>query len=107
MNRWVLATCLGLAVLCLAWLGRAQGILPDEGFTIRKVRFDDSAGSKPSPAIPKDWKFVAVEHGTKVNETHLWFQDGAGNLYMIQGFTSEAAGLFWLRERVSKIEVER
>jgi hypothetical protein len=58
------------------------------GFTINEIRFDESmGGKKPLPQIPKSWHFVGVSNGEKENNNNLWFQDAAGNIYMLQGFT--------------------
>jgi hypothetical protein len=60
-----------------------------QGFTISEIRFDESTGEKrATPVVPKDWKFVTVSNGEKANSNNLWFQDAAGNIYMVQGFTS-------------------
>lgn len=76
-----------------------------EGFTIKQVRFDESmGGQKPSPQIPKSWRFVGVSNGEKQNGNTLWFQDGDGNIYAIAGFTSNAQ--FTLLPNVHKLEAK-
>lgn len=42
---------------------------------------------KPA-TIPKDWRFVGVANGPRVNTNYLWFQDKEGNIYVIQGYFS-------------------
>jgi len=63
--------------------------VPNAGvFKTEGVRFDESLHpNKPTPKIPKNWKFVGVEKGSKSNETHLWFQDPAGNIFLVRGFS--------------------
>lgn len=58
-------------------------------FTVLEIRFDESLGNKrPTPVIPKGWKFVGVSNGEKINSNNLWFQDQTGNIYVVRGFTS-------------------
>src|SRR5690349_1328721 len=76
-----------------------------QGFSIDEIRFDESVGGKRvAPAIPKDWKFIAVSNGEKMNCNNLWFQDGAGNIYMLQGFTSY--GKFIVAPKIQKLAVK-
>ena len=73
-----------------------------KGFRVQEVRFDELlGGNKPIPRIPKGWRFVGVSTGEKTNSNNLWFQDGSGNIYVIQGFIS--SGRFILDENVQKI----
>ncbi len=77
------------------------------GFPVRReIRFDESmGGTKPTPRIPKSWRFVGVSNGSNVNSNNLWFQDKAGNIYLVRGFTSTGTGQFTLQEGMQKINV--
>jgi hypothetical protein len=58
-----------------------------DGFAVSEVRFDESKGTqKPTPVIPKSWRFVGVSRGEGVNSNNLWFQDEDGSIYLVQGF---------------------
>jgi hypothetical protein len=81
----------------------AQQTAQEPGFTISPVRFDESvSGTKPTPQIPKGWRFIGVSNGEKDNSNNLWFQDTEGNIYLVQGFTTYRK--FILDERIQKIE---
>ncbi len=86
------------------WLVRAQAISP---FKVREVRFDESVTKKPSAHVPKNWKFVGVQRGPKVNESYLWFQDGNGNLFLVRGFVDENSDRFVLRDEVQEVVSEQ
>jgi len=75
-----------------------------EGFISSEIRFDESMGDKrPTPKIPRGWRFIGVSNGEKANSNNLWFQDSSGNIYLLQGFVSYSK--FILEERVQKISV--
>jgi hypothetical protein len=58
------------------------------GFRIVDIHFDESITNKPLPKIPTAWRFVGVSN-YKSNGSNLWFQDNAGNIYLISGFTDD------------------
>jgi len=73
-----------------------------QGFTLNEIRFDESeGGKKPTPQIPKSWRFVGVSNGEKSNSNNLWFQDSSGNIYMFQGFTDGPT--FIINENVGEL----
>ena len=73
-----------------------------KGFRVQEVKFDEFlGGKKPTPRIPKGWRFVGVTDGERANSNNLWFQDGSGNVYVIQILTS--SGHFILDANVQKI----
>jgi hypothetical protein len=109
-----------LVVVCIAsfllvatgWIARqavGQG-KSSEGFKIEEVRFDESVSKRPTPKIPKTWRFVGVSNGTAINSNHLWFQDKEGNIYVVQGFTPRDKGdfvnRFYLTGYIGKITLE-
>lgn len=76
------------------------------GFKLYEIRFDESTGDKkPTPAIPKSWRFVGVSNGRSANSNNLWFQDQAGNIYLVQGFLNYSQ--FILDEPIGKINVSK
>jgi hypothetical protein len=100
-NVSILLTIATLVAVLYSNLSSAQNAGP-EGFTIKEVRFDESMGkAKPTPRIPSTWRFVGVSNGEKRNSNNLWFQDREGNIYLVQGFTSDRE--FVLIEDVEKI----
>ena len=75
-----------------------------KGFRVQEIRFDEIVGGKrPTPRIPKGWRLVGVGNGEKMNMNNLWFQDGSGNIYLIQGFTTQ--GTFVLDWTVHRLNV--
>ncbi len=79
---------------------------PIEGFSIFEIRFDESMRNKrPTPTVPKGWRFVGVSNGEKINSNNLWFQDQAGNIYVVRGFNTEYK--FVLQDYVSKLNVAK
>ena len=78
-----------------------------EGFykDIAEIRFDESLGTKKTaPVIPKSWRFVGVSNGQKVNSNHLWFQDAAGNIYLVKGFADSDS--FTLYEQIQVLRAK-
>jgi hypothetical protein len=101
-----LATIVIVTVSILPLRLLAQQAAQNSGFTIRQVSFDISMGdAKPVPQIPKEWRFVGVCNGEKVNSNNLWFQDADGNIYIVQGFMSYRK--FTLQEGIEKIEAAK
>lgn len=98
-----------LAVLSLAAFVSRPATATDQilaGFSVNEIRFDESMGDKkPIPIIPKGWRFVGVSNGEKSNSNNLWFQDQAGNIYLVQGFTSGSE--FILLSPIGKINVSK
>lgn len=66
------------------------GSITLEGFgSAEEIRFDESTGgTRPTPMINKSWKLIGVSNGEKQNSNNLWFQDSAGNVYLVHGFTT-------------------
>lgn len=108
-----------LVVVCIAsfllvttgWIARQAGGQGKslEGFQIEEVRFDESVSKRPTPKIPKTWRFVSVSNGSHVNSNHLWFQDKEGNIYVVQGFTQSRGDFvnrFYLTGYIGKISLE-
>ena len=93
------------AVLCLpgTFLMGAAAV-KNFGFTeIRQIRFDESEGQqKPTPQIPKNWRFVGVANGELQNNNTLWFQDSDGTIFMINGFST--GGKFILKPFMQRLE---
>ena len=75
------------------------------GFSATKeIRYDESMGTKkPTPHIPPGWRLVSVANGSAPNAANLWFVDGAGNVYMLQGFTARDGGEFILYPQVQTL----
>jgi hypothetical protein len=69
----------------------------------REIHFDGQK-DRPAPTIPKSWKFIGVSSGEKPNSNNLWFQDSAGSIYMIRGFTS--SGEFVLQPGLHALRVK-
>ena len=112
MRKIVLA-CIATSVitLCLSHLtfeqAKADPIAGLNGFKISGARFDESEGGrKPDPVLPANWKLVCASNGG-VNLTDLWFQDPAGNLFMVSGFNPDASPTFVLNEKIDEIPVAR
>jgi hypothetical protein len=83
--------------------GHAQATDTLEGFSISEVRFDESTGTqKPTPRLPRQWKFIGVSNGQKLNENNLWFQSEDGAIYVVQGFT--VGGKFIMHPEIGRIE---
>jgi hypothetical protein len=86
----------------------ADGQVPTKelaGFTIKQVRFDESMGTKkPTPQIPKSWRFIAVSNGQGTNSNNVWFQDEDGTIYIVRGFSD--GDDFILRQSLQKLEVK-
>lgn len=61
----------------------------------------DQKGSSPVAMIPKDWKFVGVSNGEKINSNHLWFEGQDGQVYMVSGFSTE--GVFLVKQKVYRL----
>jgi hypothetical protein len=103
----VVAAC--VAVLVTVFLdrkARAEQQSSLAGFTIGKIRFDESMGEKkPTPAIPNGWRFIGVSNGEKSNSNNLWFQDKDGSIYVVQGFTTGRQ--FILREDIQKLSASQ
>ena len=59
---------------------------------------------KPTPAVPKAWRFVGVSNGQKSNSNNLWFQDATGNIFLIQGFSTSDE--FVLNEQIQVLRVK-
>jgi len=97
--------CLAVALFLLySHLLAAQAVQEGsiKGFRVQEVKFDEiMGGKKPVPKIPRGWRFVGVSAGENTNASNLWFQDGSGNIYVLQGFTG--SGRFILDENVQKI----
>lgn len=92
MKRWLVVA---LAALVGAGLSRGVEAQLNPKFTgtltdfIEDIRFDESMGTKkPTPRIPKSWKFVSATKGFKENSNNLYFQDAAGNVYLVVVFES-------------------
>lgn len=78
-----------------------QGFYQD----IAEIRFDESYGkNKATPVIPKSWRFVGVSNGQKMNSNHLWFQDSAGNIYLVKGFSDDSG--FILNEQIQVLRAK-
>lgn len=78
-----------------------------EGFynEISEIRFDESLGKKKAtPVLPKSWRFVGVSNGDKRNANHLWFQDPAGNIYLVKGFADDSG--FTLNEQIQVLRAK-
>jgi len=75
------------------------------GFTIGEVRFDENLGAKPTPQLPRAWRFIGVSNGENTNSNNLWFQDKDGSIYLVQGFTSR--NKFALEENIQKLNVSQ
>ena len=95
------AACLFSASIGLA-IGQTMSFgKPPEGW-LHEIRFDESMGNKrPTPTIPKGWRFVSVSNGEKRNSNNLWFQDRAGNIYLVRGFNTDDQ--FILQDNVFKL----
>jgi hypothetical protein len=66
-------------------------------FLQSEIRFDESVGpQKPTPKVPKSWRFVGVTNGAKSNVTQLWFEGTDGTIYMLKGFVTDASTSFVL-----------
>lgn len=79
MKRLALAIVLSLSVVIVATAQYTSS------FIIHPAKSEDD---KIEAKIPKDWKFVGVDHGTGVSESYLWFQDAGGNIYMVSGYVA-------------------
>jgi len=108
-----------LSIMSLASFSMIAGVLltrqavgqgkPLEGFYVKEVRFDETTGGKkPTPKLPKDWRFVGVSNGGKTNCNILWFQDKEGNIFMVRGSTDIEfrLGDFVLDPYIGKISLE-
>lgn len=90
----------------------AESVLTSSGFSRpADIRFDESMGTeRPTPHIPKAWRFVGVSNGAKQNSNNLWFQDPSGNIYLIQGFNTaerySATSKFVISEFTQVLRVE-
>jgi len=100
----VIFVSITLSLVCfIIGNARAEGKVL-AGFYVTDVRFDESMGDKmPTPIIPKEWRFVGVSNGEKMNSNNLWFQDQAGNIYLVRGFNSGSK--FILQGLIGKIGV--
>ena len=82
-------------------LQQPQGFYQD----VQEIRFDESMGrKKATPLVPRSWRFVGVSNGEKMNSNHLWFQDVAGNIYLVKGFASDRG--FTLNEQIQVLRVK-
>ena len=88
-------------------IGRATAADPTmAGFEIREVRFDESTGGKkPTPEVPKGWRFVGVSNGEKRNSNNLWFQAQDGTIYVMRGFADSED--FVMQPQVAKLNVAK
>ena len=69
-----------------SWSQQAMESLPVvPGFMVFEMNFEK--GGQGAPVLPKSWRFVGVSNGGHQNSNILWFQDPAGNIYLLQGFT--------------------
>jgi hypothetical protein len=100
-----IVSCLGVTL----FLTCSHSVVAKEaslkGFTVVGIRFDESLVKRPTPTIPRGWRFIGVSNGAKMNSNYLWFQDGRGNVYMLRGFTSD--GTFILEQTVQKLNAGR
>jgi hypothetical protein len=99
---WRLAVALGIGYFPV--MSTAQVNVLDkatEGYAIFEIRYDESYGKRPSPVIPKGWRFVGVSNGQKMNSNNLWFQDQAGNIYVVRGFNTDSK--FVLEDNAHKL----
>ena len=102
--------CLVSCLIVILFLTCSHLVAAQEGsiksFRVQEIRFDELlGGKKPTPRIPKGWRFVGVSNGEKMNSNNLWFQDGSGNVYVLQGFIT--SGRFILDENVQRINVAK
>ena len=99
----------GAAVLVAAFMmGRVGAADPEmAGFRVSEIRFDESMGAKkPTPEVPKGWRFVGVSNGEKRNSNNLWFQAQDGTIYMLQGFTA-SDGDFVMQPVIAKLSAAK
>ncbi len=101
-----LVCCCGLVILLnntAICIGQepvsAQDLKP---FTLGDVQFDPALSKKAPPAIPREWKFIGVSSGESPSASNLWFQDLDGNIYLVQGLTSN--GKFMLKDQVQRLK---
>jgi hypothetical protein len=90
----------GASMRALPVSGQAQETLLSAEWD---VRFDGSASavSLPLPIVPKDWKFIGVSNGEKLNSNNLWFEGRDGQVYLLSGFTTQ--GVFILNRKVYRL----
>ena len=103
----VLGLCLGWAAVAWCQQKPVAAAPPEQmpplmEFKVLQIRFDESNGAKkPTPRIPVDWKFIGVANGSKMNCNNLWFQNGDGELFCVEGFWSRNE--FVLNEYIGKL----
>jgi len=72
---------------------------------VEEAKLKESLGVVISPPIPKSWKLVSVTGGAEPNSHNLWFQDGDGSVYLMQGVMSQNK-LTFIHENVYKIPAQ-